>query len=817
MGITSEDSIGRVHKERFHFAPAPGNALEVVSSYAGGDPYRAGLEYADNLTGGNAAWSEPLELAFGHDAIGRLETIDWDKAPASSSQNPLAEYGWVGGLRRSRSVFFQSTGVHRSDTTFGYDTYGRLLQIVDDVWTASITHAVESQFDYEYDAASNLIREQYLKVDGSAGDRFAYDGYHRLAVAWMGVNAATMAASGNPTGFSSSTMHEQLTYGLDNANNREKVESETAGGTFATDYTVQDPSHAQGPSNRYAEIGSGSNLLVQEHDERGNLIYDGVLAYRYDYRNRLQEVWRVVPTEGLAAQPGEKFALIEEESTEEVREEVKQDIPDLMRRVLREHMNPTFRARLKKSLRGGVIRIMPLPQGGGGRPSFAPAPANLELCAVYIYDGFNRRTITVPIGLVETQFHTFDGWREVGQHGLDQATFTLALPNKQFVWGSRLDELIGYRRKHPGTGAWENYHVLHGGQDTAAKLVDEDGVVVEQYEYDPYGRVTVYDGSGSLVGDGSASGVGLPFLWKSIRLDQETGLLYMRNRYYSTATGRFLTRDPLGTWADVLNAGNGYAYVGNRPLVCRDPLGLQGDGPRQPLEVGGIVGFTASSGQAFVHFGDGTSMPLPPGPMPGPKRPMGSITPGRRTIGPVNRPGAADLWILQRVFFMATVEECWDIRIDIRGVSRGSSVPGAHPPVRPLPGPSERGEGEAPLDRAEWREDGDVGRREDPRQSGPGSSWGFTSTGDASRPTSNVDADQQHKGRGLADPSGNKFFYGDTVRVPYRNGDSVEWDLEFRMVAIHRCTGLLVVLAQQKLGRVGGRVEGGKLVNPGNR
>ncbi|MBX3463065.1 MAG: RHS repeat-associated core domain-containing protein, partial [Planctomycetes bacterium] len=98
--------------------------------------------------------------------------------------------------------------------------------------------------------------------------------------------------------------------------------------------------------------------------------------------------------------------------------------------------------------------------------------------------------------------------------------------------------------------------------------------VVEQYEYDPYGKVTVYDGSGSLVGDGSVSGVGLPFLWKGIRLDSETGLLYMRNRYYSTAMGRFLTRDPIDAWIDGANAGNQMCYAGNSPMVRSDPHGL---------------------------------------------------------------------------------------------------------------------------------------------------------------------------------------------------------------------------------------------------
>ncbi|MBZ0150687.1 MAG: RHS repeat-associated core domain-containing protein, partial [Planctomycetes bacterium] len=121
--------------------------------------------------------------------------------------------------------------------------------------------------------------------------------------------------------------------------------------------------------------------------------------------------------------------------------------------------------------------------------------------------------------------------------------------------------------------SWENYYLLHGGQDTAAKLVNTSGVVVEQYEYDPYGRVSVYVGSSTH--PVASSAYGLPFLWKSIRLDEITGLLQMRNRYYSTELGRFLTRDPIGGWSDVANIGNEYCYCGNRPSCLLDPLGTQ--------------------------------------------------------------------------------------------------------------------------------------------------------------------------------------------------------------------------------------------------
>ena len=166
--------------------------------------------------------------------------------------------------------------------------------------------------------------------------------------------------------------------------------------------------------------------------------------------------------------------------------------------------------------------------------------------AIYAYDAFNRRIVTSVVG-GETAFHTYDGWRQVVQYTLQVVSgIYYAAPTKEFVWGSRLDELIAYRRRvwASGSYSWESYYVAHGGQDTAVKLVVATGAVVEQYEYDSYGRVTVYDGSGALVNGGLSSGRGLPFLWKAIRLDYETGLLYMRNRYFCNVRAISISRCP---------------------------------------------------------------------------------------------------------------------------------------------------------------------------------------------------------------------------------------------------------------------------------
>lgn len=563
-----QDSLGRTHEEAYVFALASQNILRVQSTYSGGDPFRTGLNYVDSLTGGNA---QPLSMQYTPDAIGRLSQVDWNRTPGSGSMVPLANYTWVGGLRKTRSVHYTST--EHGNTGYQYDNYGRLTQILDQNVVDGGATTTFSQFDYEYDAAGNLKKEKYAKVGGRVGDRFLYDAYHRLLEAYMGVDTNTMENLSDSQltalSYSSSQVLAKLTYGIDVANNRTQTTRQTSSQTPVPDiYTLQGSSPPPGPSNRYHTVGPQSGPVTMTYDNRGNMTYDGNYYYEYDYLSRLQEVWSI-DVEG--EEEGESYGVVQGETAlTNAKQQVTTAIPGLLRRFLNENADPAFRGRVRARIVGGVLRYRPQASRTSTTQTLTvPEEGELVLHAVYAYDAFNRR-IMRALSDGNTYFHTYDGWREVVEY---IGVVGQAVPNKEFVWGSRLDEMVAYRRK-AGT-VWEDYYVHHGGQDTAARLVDANGDVVEKYEYDAYGQASVYTGSNTYIGGLSAKG--LPFLWKSIRVDSETGLLYMRNRYYSTSLGRFITADPLGTWGDFANQGNSYAYVHNSPNVFRDSLGLQGE------------------------------------------------------------------------------------------------------------------------------------------------------------------------------------------------------------------------------------------------
>lgn len=59
-----------------------------------------------------------------------------------------------------------------------------------------------------------------------------------------------------------------------------------------------------------------------------------------------------------------------------------------------------------------------------------------------------------------------------------------------------------------------------------------------------------------------------PFRYCGEYFDEETGFVYLRARYYSPDTGRFVSEDP------IKDGNNWYVYCGNNPVNNIDPLGL---------------------------------------------------------------------------------------------------------------------------------------------------------------------------------------------------------------------------------------------------
>ena len=199
--------------------------------------------------------------------------------------------------------------------------------------------------------------------------------------------------------------------------------------------------------------------------------------------------------------------------------------------------------------------------------------------ATYNYDALGRRTRKVA-GSDSSVFHYF------GQQVLEEASI-LGQLQKQFVYGARIDDVLQLRS---GT---QDYYYHKNSIGSVVALTDDDGAVVERYDYDAYGVTTILEADG--VTEKPKSSIGNPYAYTGRRLDSETDLYYYRARFYSPQRGRFIQRDPLG----YVDGMGHYAYVGNNPINWIDPEGTFRFGKR-PLN--GLPWIPVASSNSIDDF-----------------------------------------------------------------------------------------------------------------------------------------------------------------------------------------------------------------------
>ncbi len=120
-----------------------------------------------------------------------------------------------------------------------------------------------------------------------------------------------------------------------------------------------------------------------------------------------------------------------------------------------------------------------------------------------------------------------------------------------------------------------NYMFKNGHGDIVSLV--SNGEIMQTYDYDAYGN-----SKDNNTGDTN------PYRYCGEYLDNESGLIYLRNRYYAPELGRFMSMDTNwnpqnciygeedGTMPDIsaiMQSGNLYAYCMNNPIKYKDPTG----------------------------------------------------------------------------------------------------------------------------------------------------------------------------------------------------------------------------------------------------
>jgi RHS repeat-associated protein len=212
----------------------------------------------------------------------------------------------------------------------------------------------------------------------------------------------------------------------------------------------------------------------------------------------------------------------------------------------------------------------------GGSPTCSTPPTG---ATTYTYDNRGNRTAATPSSGPATSY-TYDQANRLTAYGANavyaydgdglRASKTVSSATTAFTWntaGGLPMLLVAGSTKYVygplGPLAQIGSTSRYFAQDQLGStriLTDSAGNVEGAYDYDAYGRVSSTSGTATTA---------LRFAGE--QGDDESGLTYLRARYYDPSSGDFLNRDPIEHITR-----SPYAYVNGNPLNYSDPSGLAG-------------------------------------------------------------------------------------------------------------------------------------------------------------------------------------------------------------------------------------------------
>lgn len=130
--------------------------------------------------------------------------------------------------------------------------------------------------------------------------------------------------------------------------------------------------------------------------------------------------------------------------------------------------------------------------------------------------------------------------------------------------------------------AADRYLLQGGSVGNITHAVNRAGVIENEYGYDAFGMRT----------NVTTTGASTRYGYTGEHYDEETGLLYLRARYYDPMIGRFISVDPYLGKLEEPATQNRFVYVENNPLNYSDPFGLTS--VNLNVTTGIIGGFTGS-------------------------------------------------------------------------------------------------------------------------------------------------------------------------------------------------------------------------------
>ena len=197
--------------------------------------------------------------------------------------------------------------------------------------------------------------------------------------------------------------------------------------------------------------------------------------------------------------------------------------------------------------------------------------------AEFSYDALGRRIEKYDaVADVVSRYYYSPNWQVLCEQDDNEDT------QRCFVYGNYIDEVLVMFLPNG-----DEYYYAHDHLYSPAALIDDNGNIVERYEYNAYGERTIYDESFSNVRSTSAYTVSAAFTGQYLCVLDNGNLSIMdyKGRHYAAPLGRFLQHDPVGIIpedsleylfdpiAQFDESVNLYEYVSSSPICYVDPMG----------------------------------------------------------------------------------------------------------------------------------------------------------------------------------------------------------------------------------------------------
>ncbi len=118
------------------------------------------------------------------------------------------------------------------------------------------------------------------------------------------------------------------------------------------------------------------------------------------------------------------------------------------------------------------------------------------------------------------------------------------------------------------------YYYIKNLQEDIIGIKDANFNLVATYEYDSWGKIlSIKDSNGIEITDTKHIAHINPFRYRSYYYDEETGLYYLKSRYYNPVWGRFLNADSYAGVNNSILGYNLYIYSNNNPINYSDDTG----------------------------------------------------------------------------------------------------------------------------------------------------------------------------------------------------------------------------------------------------